>query len=231
MTTTTVKKIVKKAFQKAGILTKTQDPAADELNDAVDALNDMMESWANDSMLCIARATENFPLTANISAYTIGTGGAFNTVKPIDIISAFIRSGGIDYPVDVITDENYSDITFKTAGGIPDWLKFDNSFPLATITLYPVPYGGLNLYLLTEKPLTAYGINDSVILPPGWNRALIYNLSIEIGPDYGQEPSAETKQIAVDSKSLIQKGIIKNRSLDANPSSSQGSNIYTGWNR
>lgn len=229
---TTALKLIKKAFQKAGILTKTQNPSADEANDALDALNGMIASWSNDSLMIYARAWETFPLTG-AQEYTIGPGGDFNTTRPIDIIAAYGKLGVTDYPIAVINDEAYNlAIAMKTTPGQPEWLNFDNGYPLPKIRLWPVGGASYSLFLLTEKPLSSFtDLNAVVDLPPGWERALIYNLAIEISGDYDQEVPESVAKIAVESKSMIQKAILKNHNLDCGPQMVNPNNIYTGWNR
>ena len=92
---TTGRLLVKKAMQRAGIITKNETPAADEISDGLDMLNDMMASWANDDLLCFARMLETFPLTSAIE-YTIGAGQTFNTVRPSAIVAATLRWGTSD---------------------------------------------------------------------------------------------------------------------------------------
>lgn len=232
MAATTVKKIIKKAMQKGGILTKTQLPAADEYADALDNLNDMLESWSNDSMMLVARIKETFSLTGAVNGYTIGTGQTFNTTKPIDIVAATISFGGMDYPLAVIDDEKFQQqIMLKTQAGIPEFLNFNNAYPTSLIRLWPVDSGVSSITLLSEKTISTFALNDSVDLAPGWNRTLIYNLACEICGDYGVDVPEKAQQIAIESKSLIQKAVMKNRSLDATPQNMNVNNIYTGWNR
>lgn len=228
---TTIKKIIKKMMQKGGIITKTMEPAADEISDAVDAINAMLSSWSNSGLFVSGRTWETFNLVGNQSAYTIGTGGNFNTKRPVKIIASTVQVGQTTQPIYEITDELYvTQIPFKTTPGIPQYYNYDNAYPLANIRLYPVPSSNFPIFLLTEKPLAEFGINDPFDLPPGWERMIVYNGAIEILPDYGQEPPASVIKIAQDSLRLVQKAVARNRCFDANPSNPDSGNIYTGWN-
>lgn len=222
--------IIKAAMRKAGILTKTQDPSADEAMDGLQALNNMISSWSNDSMVIYSRTLQPFTLTANQRDYTIGTGGDFNTERPIKVIAAYVNVGGLDYPLVLIDDESYADIVFKNIGSIPEFLNFTNGYPLATIRLWPFPAADYTLSLLTEKQLTSLASLDTVInLPPGWERALIYNLAIEIASEYGQELPDTVPMIAKESKSEIRYAIMTARSMDYLPGPGTLGNIYNGW--
>jgi hypothetical protein len=227
---TTALGIIKSALRKSGVLVMSQDPSADEAQDTLEALNDMLASWSNDSLTVYARTFENFPISAGTAAYTIGSGGTFNTVRPVRIVSAYARLSNIDYPIKVTTEENYDAVTYKANASIPTFMTYSNGYPLATITLYPTPATGYTLYLRTEKPLTEFAsLNTTVDLPPGWKRALVYNLAIELASEYGQQVAPEVAEIARDSKNEIRRAIMAAKSMQWDTGLGQIENIYTGW--
>ena len=228
---TTALGIIKSAMRKAGILTKGEDPAADESADALEMLNDMLASWSNDSMVVYARTLENFPITSGTASYTIGSGGTFNTVRPIKIISAYVRSGGIDYPVSVVSEENYDLVSLKSVGSIPESMIYTNAYPLATITFYPTPATGYTFYLRSEKQLSSFTLNQTIELPPGWKRALIHNLAVELAPEYGQQVPQEVVTIARESKGEIRQAIMVAKPMEWETGLGQDGNIYGGWER
>lgn len=228
----TARQIITKAMQKAGVLTKSEAPDADEANDALDALNDMLSSWSTDSLVTYSRVWESFTLTGNKGDYTIGTGGDFNTDKPVEIVEAHIKNGTTDYSMDVVSDVVYNRyIITKTTQGIPYWLNFDNAFPLSTIRLFPVPSTAYDLFILSEKQLTQLAIDDTVSLPAGWNRALIYSLALELSPDYGQAATRDIVAIAKSSKAAIRRAVAKSKDMNAQPLGLNTRNVYTGYNR
>lgn len=217
--------IITKAMQKAGILTKSESPSADETADGLDMLNDMLSSWSNESLMIYARVTESFTLSGGTASYTIGSGATFNTSRPIEIVQAHVRQvgGNIDYPISMVSDEIYQGISDKTIQSIPYMLNYTNAFPTATINLFPVPDQAFALYLTSQKELTQFALSDVVSLPPGWKRALIYNLAIELAPEYGQQVDSVTMKIANDAKSAIASSVAIIRSMDAQPYVNVGS--------
>ncbi len=228
---TTALNIITKAMLKAGILTKTEVPASDEANDALDALNDLLASWSNDSLLITARVTESFTLSAGTGEYTIGDGQDFDTVRPIKIIESHVRQGQIDYPsMYLAPDEVYQGLQLKNIQSIPELLNYTNNYPYGIIKLYPYPSIDYLLFITSEKELTQFTLNQTVNLAPGWNRALIYNLAVELCPEYGQKVDPLLLKIANDAKGQLSKAIMRVRTMDAPPLTQIGQfDIWTGY--
>lgn len=226
---TTARSIVTRAMQKIGVLVKSEAPSADEAQDALSSLNALISSWGNDSLNIYARTWESFPMTG-ASSYTIGPSGNFNTIRPTNIISAYLRSVDIDYPVAVIDDESFNTIPFKSLTGVEYVLNYSNSYPLGVIRPYPIPSASYSLFLLSEKPLTEFATLDTELsMPPGTERALIYNLALELAPEYSQQPDPSVVKIANDSLGLIRSKVAQVRRMDAFPTNFASRNIYSGW--
>jgi len=225
---TTANDIIKAAFRLGGITTTGDAPDAQETQDALSSLNDLIASISNDSLFIYARTTEDFTLTSAIE-YTIGAGGDFDTARPIDIVSAYIRRGTIDYSVAIISDEQYAAIPLKSTSTIPYFLNYTASYPLGTIKLYPAPIAGDKLFLLSEKPLENLTLNQTLSMPPGWSRYLKNQLAIELAGEYGQQIPPTVVENARDAMGAIKRGAARVKSMDAFSAGDSG-NIYSGWN-
>lgn len=223
--------IITKAMLKAGILTKGEVPASDEANDALDSLNDLLSSWSNDSLLITARVTESFNLNSGVGVYTIGAGQDFDTIRPIKIMEAHIRQGSINYDsMYLCPDEIFQGLEILVFNSIPNTLNYTNNYPYGTINLYPYPAQGYQLFITSEKELSQFTLNQVVNLAPGWNRALIYNLAVELAPEYGQKVDPMLMKIANDSKGEIANAIMKVRTMDCPPLDVVGRfDIYRGY--
>lgn len=214
--TTSALNIITEAAQLLGVVFKSESLSSDEANDGLIALNDMLDSWSNDGLIISAYTLESFSLTGAAS-YTIGSGGTFNTVRPISIATAVIRYSSVDYPLEFITQEAYQQqIAIKTlTSPIPDYITYDNDYPLGKIKLYPLDTAGSTLYLQSNKPLTNLSaLTTTVSLPPGWKRALKYNLALELAPQYTDNPpSPLVIQTARESLGMLRYSVCVNNAM------------------
>lgn len=227
---TTALDIITGAAKLIGVVFKSEQLASDEANDGLVALNDMLDTWSNDNLTTFAYTLESFPLTGAAS-YTIGVGGNFNTARPINIIDALVRVGSVDYPLGVITQEEYQlQIAVKSiSSSIPEFLTYDNGYPLGTIKMYTIPTSGSTLYLQSNKPLSNLSaLTTTVDLPPGWKRALKYNLAIDLAPEYGVEAPSAVIQMARQSLGAIKRSTSINNAMPLLPSGINRWNIYSG---
>jgi hypothetical protein len=227
---TTARTLVRKSLQKAGILTKNEQPSADEVNDGLDTLNDMLSSWSNETLLMYARVSESFAVSAGTASYTIGSGGTFSTVRPMNIASAYFRANSLDYPLTDISDTSYDDdITSKSQPGIPEEFMYVRNVPLGVITLFPVPSQAGTLHIRSEKVLTQMVLDDTVALPEGWEHAIVHNLAVILAPEYGQEASGTIVKEAGRSKAAIARTVARNRNMDTPPLTGEGGfDVLTG---
>lgn len=171
-------------------------------------LNSMLDSWSLERLLCYQMLQENFALTANVGTYTIGTGAAFSTARPTKIEGAFVRdSGNIDSEVETLPWDSYDRIVQKNvSGSYPKYLFYDQAFDssgFGTIFLYPRPQAGLTLYIDSWKQLQSFAtVNDTLLLPPGYQRAIESSFTIECAPGLKSVPP-EAMLIAREAKAAI----------------------------
>jgi len=224
---TTVLEAITGSAKLLGVLFKNETLSADEATDGLNALNDMINSWSNDSSLTYANTTEYFTLASGTEEYTIGSGGGFNTTRPISISYAFIRDGSIDYPMTIIPDAEYEAIAYKgLQAGIPRLLNYSNEYPLSTISIYPSPSANYQIWLISKKPLPTYtALTDTITFPVGWIKAIKENLALELAPQYGVEPSATLVRRAMKSMGDIKRTVAINT-----PNTPLGSSQYSGYN-
>ncbi len=211
-------------------------PAA-EATDGLAALNRMIDSWSNESLLIYAKVREEFTLTASDGIYSMGTGGDFSTTRPVHIEEAAIEivSASPTYEVPITIIRNATEwaavISKDTTSELPQYLYAEGTYPTDTLNLYPVPTVANKLVLYSQKPLTTItALATSVSMPPGYERALIYNFAVEISPEYNRMVPDVVMQTAIDSKALIKRTNHKPSYLKCDPAllGKSSFNIYSG---
>ena len=193
--------VLNKALRKFGII----NPTGTQLDRAMEAFNDMISSLGEDVFIPY-RTRENFTVIAGTASYTIGSGGAYDTVRPIDIISAYIRdSSNTDHPVEVnMVLEEYNLISDKTATGRPTRLCYLKEYTLGKILFNYVPSDTETIYIDSIKQIAELtSPSDTLTIAPEYKEFFVYNLAVRLSPDYDAVLPKEVFLIASDSWNRI----------------------------
>lgn len=198
--------MIKRSMRLIGVLGKDQEPTAAESSDALNVMNAMLDAWSIERLMVyqIQQITYSWP--SGQQTRTIGTAGQFATAWPISIESAFVTYQSQDYPLIVCNNRTeYDALISKTVQStIPEILMFDQSYPTGNLYLYSVPSENVTLKLNTWKPLQSFtALTTDLSLPPGYQRAIEYNLALDIADEYGKQPSATVVTNAAKSKAAI----------------------------
>lgn len=199
--------LVTASLRLIGAVAPGESIAASEATDGLATINRMIDSWSNEGLLINAINQETpLTLTAGDGTITLGTSGDIAN-RPMSIESALIRDGSTDHQIQFLSLQEFSSIQNKNLQTTyPGYAYDDGGYPLRTITLYPVPSADHSLVLFTKRSITQISTLDTVIsLPPGYERALVYNGAIELCADYGRTPSEMVFNIANESKASIKR--------------------------
>src|SRR3990170_4964206 len=177
----TAQNIIDAAYNKIGHLNITSGDS----DKALVSLNNMLGTWGIDGLLVPYRTSENFPLVVGQSSYTIGSSGNFNTVRPLEIITAYIRdSSSVDYILDPISQKQYAELSNKTADGRPTRFYYDPQYSLGKIYFDTEPASVETLYLISEKAITELAtLATTVSLPDFYKESLVFNLAVRLALD------------------------------------------------
>lgn len=206
----TAQNIIERSMRLIGLLRPGKAATSNERDDALALFNEMIESWNNDSLIIYEESRETFTLTIALNPHTIGSGGTFDTTWPLNIQAASIVVVGSnnEYPVDVLrTAEEWQDVFDKSQTSIRPWkLWYEREFPLGKIWLYPVPSEAATLVLYLWKQLdAALTLATNLSVPPGYLRALRFNLAVEMATEFGVQVLPEVARIARESLAEIKK--------------------------
>jgi hypothetical protein len=200
--------IIDRAMRLIGAIGSGESPTAAETTDVLAALNAMIESWQTERLYVYAMVDTAFTLVPTDASYTVGPAGNFSlTPRPQKIENVYIRESNIDYPVKLIDFKRWDAIADKTStSNIPEYAYYEPTLPTGTLQLGPVPSRANSLHIVTWTTLASLATaGTTVTLPQGYERALSYNLAIEIAPEFEKQVSVLVQQVAAEAKANIKR--------------------------
>ncbi len=176
--------IITAAFGKISV----EAPTSAQTASALISLNDLVSILGADGMM-YAPVSESFSLTVADAEYTIGTSADFDTARPLKVLSCFLRDGdNYDWPVKIVSWKDYNLIINKTLTARPSELYFLPEYPNAKIKFnHPADYA-YTAYFEFLKNFTEFATTaTTVTLPNEYKEALVYNLAVSLGEDWGRD--------------------------------------------
>lgn len=196
--------IIKRARRLLNALGVGETLETELANDGLEALNSMLASWSLDGLMIYAIQSNTFNLTG-VQTYTVGKLATFNMTKPDRIESAFTTVNGTDYPLTIIDTDQWNNIAVKNlTSTYAEYIKYDPFSPTGLLSVYPRSNGTITLN--TYQALQFFtNLTDDLVLPRGYERAIVYGLVIEIAPETGKPVTRELMALAASSKAAIQR--------------------------
>ncbi len=202
----TANRLINLAAKLAQVLGVGQNLPPSNFQDVFDMLNMMMAEWAELRLNVYHLIDVTFTADGSIS-YSIGPGGAIDTIYPTRIDGAQFTQNGIVYPLGIIhAKEDFRKISIPTLVSFPEYIFLDTSYPLASVSVWPIPNYtySITMQLMAQLQTFDYA-TDVVNLKPIYRNALIKNLAVAICPLFGIEPSPTLLRGAATSKQSMQK--------------------------
>ena len=217
----TAQDLIKGALRRINSYQTGEQIAAPDLNDALDTLNDLLDSWSTEHAFVYASPENIFYFTANQYQYSIGPGGDFQVDaltgaginRPLRITSAYTRFSGLDFWIDTeLTEDRYTQILLKNQPAPwPLVCWYNPTYPLGLLNFYPAPSDNGELHLFTDQIFTNFAsLTQAVNLPQGYARAIKWALAKELCAEYGFPMTDAIKENAADA-------ITKIKSLNQTP--------------
>ena len=236
MTTTTAGDIINGTLRLLGVLAEGEVPSAETSQDALAAMQQMIESWSTERLSVFSTQDQLFTWPAGQLSRTMGPTGDFIGNRPVllDDSTYFKDPGtGVSYGIKFINQQQYNGIAVKTVTSTYPQVIFVNmTFPDIEMYIYPRPTRDLEWHFISVEELSQPATLATVLyFPPGYLRAFRYNLACEMAPEFGVEPSSQVRRLAMSSKRNI-KRINNPEDIMSVPysliASRQRFNIYSG---
>ena len=205
MATYTTAEQINRSLRLLGVLAEGETPAASVSQDALIALNQMIDSWSTERLSVFCTQDQIFTWPAGFINRTLGPTGDFVGLRPVLMDDAtYYRdpSTNVSFGIKFINQQQYNGIAVKTVTSTYPQVIFVNmTFPNVDMTIYPKPTRDLEWHFVSVQELNqAANLATVMYYPPGYLRAITYNLAMEFAPEFGVEPSPQVQRIAMTSK-------------------------------
>jgi hypothetical protein len=196
---------INRALRLLGVLAEGETPSAATSQDALVALNQMIDSWSIERLAVFCTQDQIFTWPAGLITRTLGPSGDFIGLRPVLLDEAtYYRDPGtnVSFGIKFINQQQYNGIAVKTVTSTYPQVIFVNmGFPDITMSIYPRPTRDLEWHFISVQELNQpANLATELFYPPGYLRAFTYCLAMEFAPEFGVEPSPQVQRIAMTSK-------------------------------
>jgi hypothetical protein len=202
---TTAGGLINGSLRLLGVLAEGETPSAETSQDALVAMNQMIQSWNTERLAVFSTQDQVVTWPPGQRSRTLGPTGDIVANRPVSIDdSTYFRdpATGISYGLKLINQQQYNGIAVKTVTSTyPQVLWVNMTFPDIEMYVYPVPTKVLEFHVVSVNELTQpANLATDLAFPPGYLRCFRYNLACELAPEFGTEPSRQVSRIAMTSK-------------------------------
>lgn len=189
----TANDLIARSLRLIGVLASGELPQANEAQDALVTLNNMLDSWSTQRMqVFTVPRLGPFNLVSGKQSYTVGIGGDFNIPRPpyiqrVTILNLSNPIQPLELAMEYLTTEQWADIPVKNIqSALPLRVWDDRGFPLRTLSYWTVPNVPVQTFIYPWQALSAFpDLTTDVSFPPGYAKALAFNLAVDLAPEYG----------------------------------------------
>lgn len=172
-------------------------------------LNRMIDARNVEQALAYAVEYTSFTLPASTTSRTIGPSGADITLaRPLRVeTGGYATVSGIDYPMHVLTREEYAEVPLKTVGSVaPCGVYYQASSPNGTLYFaLPVIEAATIKLPFVVKLSTFATTAASVTLVEGYESFLVHELAIALSPYYRAPVSPDIRDEASRLRRLLKR--------------------------
>lgn len=201
--------LINRALRLIGVLAEDETPSASVSQDALVAMNQMLDSWSTERLAVFCTQEQVFTWPAGEVMRTLGPTGDFvgTRITKLEDATYYVSPFRMSHNVIIADSTQYGRVAAKElTSDIPNVIFVNATVPDTELRLHPVPAESLEWHFISTMALQQpASLTTDLVLPPGYSRAFIYNLAMEIAPEFGVEPSGQVSRIAMVSKRNIKR--------------------------
>lgn len=183
--------LIKASLRLLGVGHRGESVPADEINDAVEALQIMLKAWQADGLQLWKRDEQSITLTGSKRVYTLGPTGDIVMQRPLRLLEVVRRdSSNIDVPLNKLSKNEYYGLANKFSEGIPVSYHFDPQLDNSELTLWQVPSTATaaeyTIEIVYHRPFEDMdSTTNNFDCPVEWLEAIKFGLALRLAPEYG----------------------------------------------
>jgi len=234
----TAREIIIDALTEIGAIAQGETPDDGVMQLGLGRLQKLIDAWGAEFGTIAVQDRNTFVLTSGTSEFTIGPTGDLVTARPVWIQAVnYVVPGGtstVEVPMGPMDKDQYAALSIKNlSSGLPQLYYYNATNTNGTMDIWPVVSQNVTLVLYlpraVDQPVTA---GSTVIGPPGYAEAFLYQLAVRLCNPMGRQLTQELRDLSRAAFLRMQRpnadpGIL---GVDAalTPSSGSAFNILTG---
>ena len=186
----TINEVITDALEITGMKSPHEDLTTEWGAIGLRRINSILDGWNVDKTRGYAINELEFPLVANQSTYTIGSGGDFDAQRPVKIEYAYVvDSAGVKHRIGNLDYQSFHEVeTENITASYPDCMWYNPKSPLGEISFYPTPTNTYTVHFDVCFGFAPYALGtDTLVVPQGYERLLTYQLATELCSHRGKQ--------------------------------------------
>lgn len=168
----TASRILTSALERMGVLGEGQEATQSELEQGMEILSEVLASLNNQYSFLDEVKAKTFN--------TVATDGTYPLPENVSVVKAntvYIRSDGVDAPLDFMRLEDYALIRDKDTAGKPTAYHVDYSPASPTMYLFPIPDAIYGIHYSADCEFAQVtNLASTPDIPTNWYSAVIHNV-------------------------------------------------------
>ena len=182
------------AYREIGVLAEGETMGAGLADLGMDRLNLIVDSWNAERDKVLVETFNEFTLVPSLQPHTIGPSAATFTVssRPVSIEAANVifnaNTPTVRQPIAINDWQQWNEESvpdLETAW--PTDLYYAPEWPNGQLFFWPIPTTAYPVELVYRAVLSAFVLNTTVSLPPGYKAAYLYTLAEDLCNALGRQ--------------------------------------------
>lgn len=230
--------IITQALQTIGAISFGEGIEPAVLQTSILQLNALLRQYSNnymnykiyDNQVQVTSNTPKVQLGTAINSDEVLYPIANISARPASISQVDVIMGSLTFSIPIKSYEEYVRLPIKNVTSIPQSCYYQIGMPFDYLWFYPQVPVGYSVRVLGKAQLPTYKNQaDTVIMPPEYIEALIYDLAVHLIPMFGQNPSEGLMMMANSAKKHIkQRNVLQNITRTSNDFQRFGSGNFWG---